>query len=254
MNKSTFKHIIVALFLFATCFNQLTASEFMDSSPASKPIGLGIRLGITSSSVGMNTKDIYPDLKKGITEWGAGFEVGAVVNLNIKNFFTLQPGFFFQNKSYNSTLINMNSANQKLENALGHSRFYYFQIPVLCSFRFNITNELKWNVDFGPYFAFGIGGDTKYESFSTEINNGNAIIESRDYKYDYFGDSNSYNVRMKSFDWGFKIGTGLTFLQHYSLSVYYNIGCKNVANNHQSFLKDPSAKNKQWSFTLGYDF
>lgn len=231
------------------------SADFMDTTSPKRIITAGVRLGITNSTQGMNLEQTYANIKQANIDWGTGFELGAVVNLNIRNYFTLQPGFFFQNKSYDVTLIESNFNAGELTNSFEHSRFYYFQIPILASFRFNLSNDIQWTADFGPYFGFGLGGNTKVETYSTKVSDtGVSSIEYYDYKHDFFGDSDGKNILMKNFDWGFKMGSSLIFKKHYSFGVYYNAGCKNVANDHPGFVKSPTAKNKQWTFTLGYDF
>lgn len=182
------RDIIRTIFIFISIFSTSLftyADDFVDYDAPRKMVSVGVRLGVNTSSVGINFDDIYGDMKHFNNDWHAGFDAGAVVNLNIRNYFTLQPGFFFQNKSYNSTLITANFDEGKLKNSFHHSRYYYFQIPILASFRFNISHGLKWLVDVGPYFAFGLGGDTKVETYSTEIKeDGSSVINRAEYKHD----------------------------------------------------------------------
>src|SRR5574344_2244478 len=152
------KKILISLFILGIMIPSVKAADFLDTSAPRRQITVGVRAGINTSSQGINFEKIFSNIKSANTDWRAGFDVGAVVNLGIKNYFTLQPGFFFVNKSYNSNLVKLGTTNvtlTMLSNQFEHSRFYYFQVPILASFRFNLTNDLKWLVDFGPYIALG---------------------------------------------------------------------------------------------------
>lgn len=247
------KILLLVMLVVGSFCSTAYASDFIDTSNADKQIGIGVRFGINSSSLTNNFRSVYPSVNKCLTEWGTGFETGLVVNLNIKNFFTIQPGFLFQNKSLDYTLINSDASNGTLANMFAHSRYYYFQVPILASFRFNLGDDLKLLAEAGPYFGFGLGGDTKYEQISTVIGEGKSELRYLNYKRNFFGKSDGVTVSHNKFDWGFKFGVGVLFREHYSFTIYYNAGCKNIANN-SVFSVNPVNKTKEWSFTLGYDF
>lgn len=236
----------------------VSASDFIDTQKSRSPITLGIRFGITNSKQGMNFDEIYSNTRKCHTEWGTGFDLGAVVNLNIRNFFSLQPGFIFQNRSFDYTVISADYATGSLSDKFGHTRYYYFQLPVMMCFNFDLSHDFRWSLEAGPYFGFGLGGDNKIESISSTVSStetgGTDKIEYINYKSDFFGDGDGRIVGIKKFDWGLKFGTGFTFRKHYYLGVHYSAGCKNVANDNDAFRKKPSAKNKQWSISVGYEF
>ena len=236
------------------CGMAVKADDFMDKGASRSFIEFGVRLGINSSTQKINHKDIYSDTQRAFTEWKTGFEVGAVIDLNIRDYFALQPGFFFQNKSYDYTVLSANFGNGTMEQMLGHTRFYYFQIPVRASLRFNLSHDFRWHIDFGPYFAFGLGGDNEMEVFKAYINEGNGMIERKNYKEKFFGDGDGNIVGMKTFDWGAKLGTAFTFKRHYSLGIHYNWGFKNIANSNIKHLKKASAYNREWVVSLGYNF
>ena len=229
----------------------LYSADFIDSSAPSQLVGIGLRRGINKSSTGINYHNIFSDLEIGTKSWETGFDAGAVVNLNLREFFTIQPGFFFQNKSFDSMLVMSVPSSTSFACRMTHSRYYYFSIPVMMSFRFNLSNNLKLLTEVGPYFSFGMGGDTDFKEYASIDQTGNI---SQQFTVDYFGDSNMKYVQMKKYDWGFKMGVGLMLWNRYSFGIYYNAGCRNIANDNDAYMHRASAKNKQWTFTLGYDF
>lgn len=248
------KVVVLSVIALSTCVTAVEADDFMDKGASRSFIEFGVRFGINSSSQKINHKDIYSDIQRAFTEWKTGFEIGAVIDLNIKDYLVLQPGLFFQNKSYDYTVLSANFGSGEMTQMLGHTRFYYFQIPVLVSLRFNLSHDFRWHVDFGPYFAFGLGGDNEMEVFSARINEGDGMILRKDYKEKFFGDGDKQIVGMEAFDWGMKLGTAFTFKRHYSLGIHYNHGFRNIAKSNINHLKKASAYNREWVVSLGYNF
>lgn len=220
-----------------TTASSLSAQNFLSAEPAEQAFSLGVRIGVNSSNRTFGN-EYFKKWNK--NSWGTGFEAGVVANLNMRDYFTLQPGFFFQSRSgnfsYAQDYIGDNN-EPKVFTQLGHYRYYSFVIPVMASFHFNISHSLRWTVEGGPYAQFRISG------------NDNDKITVIDSKADITSPSFSTYAKPAGFDFGLKIGTGLTFKRHYSFNVHYLAGGRKA-------WKSPHAggHNKAWSFTLGYDF
>jgi len=216
-------------------------APFLDTSDAEQPFQLGIRVGINSSNQ-TNGSDL---LTSNVDSWGIGFEAGAVFDINIRDFFTLQPGIFFsiRNNKYCHSIISYDHEMAMLSTISneGKTRHTTFTIPVLASFRFNLSDELRWQVDAGPYFEFGLGGYDKGNFL--QMSNPQAGNN----RYSMFNNA-YYDIRRK-FDWGLKVGTGLRFKEHYYAGVHYEAGFCRVYKS-----KEAGGHNKGWMFTLGYDF
>lgn len=239
---SAFVLVIVAAVPF-----QGRAAEFVDRDAPASLLNLGVRLGITSSNVSTDIPGVGDNSE---FSWKRGFNAGAVVDLNFRNYFSIQPGFFFENRSYNYLLVEHDPSQNLLKNELGHTRSYSFTVPVLAAFHFNLSDKFRWSVEAGPYFQFGIGdGKDEVEQISVSAPEGaSGSYVHTSGKRDYYGDG---NWQHRSFDWGLKIGTGLRFLDHYVFNIHYQRGFRNVSANHNNNWE---MHNKCWTFTLGYDF
>ncbi len=218
-----FKIILSTLFL--TVSSASFASDFFDTSKPETPFGLGVRIGINASN---QTRSSY-NLASSLDGWGTGFTAGALFDLNIKNYLTIQPGFFFESRSNNYSYIYNTQNNSKTE--FGHTRHYSFKIPILASLRFNPANSIRLHLDFGPYFSYGFAGS----------DNGSVINE---YSFDdgYFDNRNK-------FDFGLKFGVGFKFMKHYYIGAHYQAGLLDVWKDNNL-----SGKHKAWTLSLGYDF
>lgn len=238
---------LIALFSLAFPCNKAAAQS------SSLPMTLGVRLGVNSANQGINLNELFSDVKKGNTEWRTGIDIGVVADLSLGRYIALQPGFFYQNHSYDYVVASANFDKRTLSESFGHARFYSFQVPMLVSFRLPMGNKIQWQIDAGPYLSFGIGGNNEIESYQSSITDGGAIAM-KQYKTGFYDDSNGDIVGNKKFDWGFKLGSGILYRSHYYFGIHYSAGCRNVGKAHSAFLAKPSVKNKSWDFSIGYNF
>ena len=223
----------------------VSAADFMETGMPDKTVGIGLRFGINTT--GQKTKlGSYSD-NVSINN-GTGFTVGAVVDLNVRRYFSVQPGIFFENRSFDYTVVRHSSADRTLQNNLGHTRSYSFTIPVLASFRFNLSENVQWNVEVGPYFAFGIGGGDNMDDIITKVpaDGTSGIYNHEYYDRDFYGDA---TWQHRKFDWGSKIGTGIRVKERYSFNIHYMCGFKDLSAD-----KNWTMKNRSWTFSVGYGF
>ncbi|MCM1437216.1 MAG: PorT family protein [Prevotella sp.] len=234
-----FRASFVLIFLCLLGFNAKGA-DFIDTSIPDEPFNLGVRIGINTSNRTLN-KDIFDRWNK--NSWGTGFDLGVVADINIRNYIALQPGLFFQTRSGDFTYVNSVTSTaaalparvQSVKSEMvqyGHCRSYSFYIPVLCSVRFNLSDDVRWSVDLGPYMAFTLKNDFDKAMYIPDTLN-----------------PQFHEVKPAGVDVGAKMGMGLNIKEHYYIGIHYLAGGL-------SPWKDSNlgGKNKAWSFTVGYDF
>lgn len=240
MNKIYTRVVVLVAAVSSILSVKAQTTDFFDTSEPEKSFQLGVRAGVNMA----NQTHSGQNLTSNIDSWGTGFDAGLVFDLNIKNFFTLQPGLFFdiRNNKYCHSLMQYNAEDSRivLTSNEGKTRHTTLTMPVMASFRFNLSDNIRWHVDLGPYFQFGIGGYDKGELCKL----GNEQTPTRYGIYD----NGYYDIRNK-FDWGLKIGTAVQVYDHYYLGIHYQGGfCKTYK------MKEYGGHNKTWMFTLGYDF
>lgn len=234
MKKILFALIAILGFGSST---SLKAQPFFDTSDAETFLSFGARLGFNTSNRSFPSANYSNRILN--TSWGLGFNVGAVANLNFKEYLTLQPGFFFETR--NSSLVNYaelpNPISGKIDEvyvAKDTQKSCKFTIPIMGIVKFNISDRVKWDVELGPYFQFNLkenGSQSDVRLFAW--GNGGYV---------------EYFAHPRSFDVGLKMGTGLNIYDHYYVGVHYMAGLCNA-------WKIPEGgKNKSWMFTIGYDF
>lgn len=112
---------------------------------------------------------------------------------------------------------------------------YYFQIPVLGAYRFNLTNRLNLVAKVGPYFAFGFAGKVHAEGSG----GGSSFSESAGVFSDEVGG--------KRFDVGFDLGVDLEF-RRFVVGAEYEIGITPLVD------EDAQVRNSAIYVTVGYKF
>ncbi len=224
---------ILAIAIIANAFSLQAQSrgKFLDTRTPRKFLNIGVRFGINQSGKNWTNTER-------MNTWKTGFRVGVVANLNFSNFLSLQPGFFFNNKSYDSVVLSDASWMKE------HSRFYTFSIPFQVQFHFNIARNFRWNVGVAPVLTLGLGGNT------TQSANGKNLA-----KYSYFGNtSNANEWKNRYTDFGFEFSTGFTIAKHYEIGINYTCGCLNTISDPENLVPYVKARNKEWSLFIGYNF
>lgn len=219
--------ILMSLLLTAVTATAAHA-QFFDTSRPATFFRLGLRAGLNMSNVSAGG----PSFDWNHNSWGTGFEAGIVADIAVREWFAIQPGFFYQSRSNTYTHITGSGPDQNI--SVGHTLYYAFYIPVMFQARFNITERLRWSLEAGPYLSLGLGHN----------DNGLIVVPAPQRPFDY-----GYFDRHKKNVWGMKMGAGLELDEHYYLGIHYMGGFGNA-------WKTVGIKghNKAWTFTLGYNF
>ena len=228
---------IIGIQQISAQFVEDTNKKFNISSITNGEITFGVRSGLNFASLSLSEDD--DDLK---SESRFSYSFGLIADIPVTQNIYIQPGLFLTNKGHKYTY--------KEEDYYGEYKgeitieLPYIQIPILASYRHNISNDLKWNIDFGPYLSYGIGsGKVKYK----ETYDGETETESED----AFGDGDD-NFGINRFDAGLCFGTGVTFNKAY-IGIQYELGLSDITNK-DAWDKDFSAKTRNFSINIGYNF
>lgn len=229
------KRILLTLTVAAAAIMPASAEDFFSTDDPKQLFTFGARIGVNTSN--RTISDSYFGIWNQ-NSWGTGFDLGVVADLNIKNFISIQPGFFYESRSgsfaYESTAFN-EEGKPWIKPQLGKGRMYLFTIPVVASFHFNILDELRWNVDCGPYLQIKLRStfDNKFEYPEASPTGMPEYIP---------------GARTAKCDFGLKIGTGFDIFENYYIGVHYLAGFLHAWNPGKL-----GGHNKAWMFTIGYN-
>lgn len=208
-------------------------------------ITFGVRAGMNIS----NISGEYGPKSKLNLDSRIGFQVGAIVDLPITNGFYIQPGLFITTRGAKKKTTERDE--EYTYKSTDKYNPIYLQIPVLASFRTDISQSVKVQVNVGPYFSLGLGGKQKSEyeetGLSTEKEEMPFFGKSTD-KEEHFG--------AKRFDLGLSFGAGVTIKEHYYVGIQYDLGLMNMAIHDREYGWGDKAKfhNGNFAIQLGYNF
>lgn len=230
----------VLLLLATMMVAGVSAKDFFSTEEADKVMTIGAHFGINTSNRTISKK-VFDEWNS--NSWGTGIDVGVTVDLNLRDWFSIQPGFFFDTRSgnyaYSSTVI-LSEEELDYVTQFGHGRSYNFIIPIMAAGHFNFSDDVRWNVEVGPYLQICL-----HDSFNDKIIYPKAnVVQSPDVL-----PAGWAGVKGRTLDFGFKFGTSLTILDHYNVGVHYLAGCLDVWKG-----KNLGGRNKQWCFSVGYLF
>lgn len=230
------KKIIAGLTMTLATILPASAVEFFSTAETETIFDLGLRVGINTSN--RTISDSFAS-KWNQNSWGTGFDAGVVCDVNFRDFISIQPGFFYESRSgafaYQNT--DYNDAGEALTiTQVGRGREYLFTVPIVASFHFNLANNLRWNVDFGPYVQFKLKS-----TFDNKFSYPEATS--------FGGISYYHDVKTSKCDVGLKMGTGVDIYRHYYVGVHYLAGLLNPWNPGRL-----GGHNKEWMFSVGYTF
>lgn len=127
---------------------------------------------------------------------------------------------------------------------------YYLELPIHIGYKYNLNEDFSLFGEFGPYFAFGLGGKHKVTELDFDYEGNETYNE---YSYNTF-DS------MKRFDAGLGFRIGAEFKQKYTISLGYDFGLVNTWKGNSENAEDDgldltsSCKNKNFTISIGYKF
>lgn len=174
-----------------------------------------------------------------------GFHVGTMFDIPITNGFYIQPEILFTTRGAKGNYW-YEDGSTTVENT-ETCRAMYIQIPLLASFRADLTSSVNLQLHAGPYFSFGVGGTVSAEA---KVQGGTVIVE-----YPYFGKSTMTedHLGIKRFDMGLSCGVGVTVKQHYYIGLQYDLGLMNGAIQ-EEWGGDTKIYNRCFSIQVGYHF
>lgn len=236
--------MLAVLLLAGTTATSAQELREMFGADAKGKVSYGIRAGLNVSDI---VGEYGPDADDRLDmNSRVGFHIGGVVDIPITNGFYVQPGL---------SLTTRGAKEKSTYREAGYSeetstryRPMYLQIPVLASFRADVSESVNVQVNVGPHFAFGLGGKCKDTYCDSD-----GLSESQ--KYPFFDESTANEARFgaKRFDFGLSFGAGVILRKHYYVGIVYDLGLVNMAID-KEWGKEAKFHNRNFSIQLGYNF
>ncbi len=251
------KKILLLTFVFLTAITSRAENntKFVDVSPASRLVSVGIHLADGISTIRQNYPSQIGTVGSFTLTPGNSFAVGVSAVMNINNFLGIGTSvdFSINNYYYSLTLLNENGQTGTLTSMYTSNRYTSLDIPIYAQLGFNIGSKVRWINRVGIYYSRGLGGYTDNSTYRSATNElGQSYVTHTSHNTDYFNADDGLLNRIIAYDYGIHISTGLTIARHYHVGVQLNTGMKNIAKNFGVF--DTKARTLNALVKVGYVF
>ena len=216
------KKIMLIIAVVALSISASAQTKYWDSSRPEHRFTFGVRAGI-------NTSKQYAINDQSDHENRLGFHAGLTADINIVRSFSVNTGVMYIQRGWKTDYSDNRGSVEKKDNAA------YLEIPVLASYRVNLSDQVQFQLNIGPYFAFGVSGKQKVT---------NTFPNGDNYDIDSF-DSDEGG---KKFDCGIVLGAAATY-KHCYIGISYERGLTNVSK-----VAESNFQNGCIALTLGYNF
>jgi hypothetical protein len=180
-------------------------------------VKFGAKVGLNLSTMTLKNSGIAMDPKALV-----GFHVGVISEIPLTENFVLQPALLYSSKGSKYSFV-----GEEVSISPG-----FIELPVNAAYKFDIGN-MKFFLNAGPYFAYGISGKIKSGGSSESIK---------------FGSDD--NADMKPFDVGVNFGAGLE-ITNFFISLNYELGLTNLVPGSSD---GSEAKSRVFGISVGYFF
>lgn len=230
-----------------------TGQTFMDYGPASRFLELTVQGLAGGSTASQNYHKIYKRIQNHNVNMGNSFGLGARGVFGIRDYLGFGTSVNVMLNRYNIDMAIVGADNSSMSAVFVNNTTWTVNIPVFISFRFNVAHSVRWNVDGGFYYAYGIGGRQKQKIYRAEINEVDELVPEIEYistPY-YHSRRTLFNVFNRG-DIGLHIGSSLNFGPHLMVGFQTQYGFKNSARANGT--DKPSVHNINIHGVIGYRF
>lgn len=203
-------------------------SSFWDGTKSDEEISLTVQAGLNVSK--FTHVDRWDKMK-------VGANIGVMAEKPIFNSLSVKAGLFYTMKG----AVGKNDAGfgGTLTTTFSPT---YLEFPVLASYRYEQGDNLRFQFDFGPYFAVGLHGKDVKE------NSGNGSY-SKPSKVEYKLFSGK-DAQLKRVDFGFRFGPEVVWKDKFSAGLAYEFSVISISKN----MGNGKIGNGNMMINLGYKF
>ena len=189
------------------------------------------------SQISWNAKagvNISNTINSGDVDFKPGYQFGVGMDYYFNNHWGIQPSLMLISKGYKikgdyPPFINK---SEQLKSYDITDNKVYVELPLLLTYRFNVSEKLKLIFSGGGYIAYGITGKFK---------NTNTLLDGSKRK----DKVDSFSAGVEKFDTGLAAGAALEYNDKYSIGLSSDFGLKST---------QARFKNRTYGLSFGYRF
>lgn len=205
-------------------------------------------------SVTQNYRGCFPAIREFSLSMGISGGFGARADIAFRDFLALGIGADLLFNAYKTNFTVANDDGSSMSNVFLNNHFTTLNFPVVMSVRFNVGPQVRWIVDGGIYYAYGIGGKQKQSIYKASINQaGQLVTDMVSTQPPYYTNPGCFINSFNRSDFGLHIGTGFLLRRHLSAGVRLQLGLKRQARTYEA-VTVPDIHNFSLMAVVGYRF
>lgn len=251
MNRSNI--LLCGILLCLTFAGRLHAADFVDFSKSTRLIEVDVHALGGTASVSQNYVGMFPQIQNLNVDMGSSLGIGARAVFGIRNYLGFGTMLDLMSNAYNMDMSVMGADGASMSAVFLKNRFYSLNIPVFVSFRFNPAPTVRWEIDAGLYYAYGLGGTQRQRIFRASVNAVEELVpQIESVKTGYFDSSATFINGFERGDYGIHLATCLSFGRHFLVGARFQHGIRNASR--QLGIKNPTIRNRYLQAVIGYRF
>lgn len=219
--------LIVALMATAAA----GAVPFINHGKPVDLLNLNVHVMVGGAEVTQNFMSTYPEISELDMSMGTSLGFGATAEISFTDFLGLGVQTNVVINNYRTNLAVANDDGQSMSSVFIKNHYYTLNFPVYFTTRFNLGSMVRWNVDAGLYYSYGLGGNSKATIFNAQKNDLGQLTQtvSRQ-KADYYNSDRAFLTSSYRSDIGLHLATGFLIARKVHLGLSFQIGFKNVSH------------------------
>ena len=186
-----------------------------------------------NAKAGINISNI---INFGDVDFKPGYQVGVGMDYYFNDHWGVQPSLLLISKGFKDKgdyyFPPFIENSEKLKSYDITDNKVYVELPLLLTYRFNVSEKLKLIFSGGGYIAYGITGKFK---------NTNTLLDGSKRK----DKVDSFSAGVEKFDTGLAAGATLEYKEKYSIGISSDFGLQSTQS---------TFKNRTYGLTFGYRF
>lgn len=246
---------IFAVMALLSALSGLRASTpFVCHGAPDKFLDLEVHALIGGSTVIQNYGSCFPQVSELDVNQGFATGVGAAAQFGFTDFIYMGVEANLLVNNYRMSLAVADDNATSITNCFLKNRYYTANFPVYVSLKFNLGQTVRWNVDAGVYYTYGLSGRSSVTLYSARVNPlGQLITTVTGSKENYYNSPDAFICSSYRGDIGLHLATGFTIKRHVSVGFRTQIGIKNQAHAYNA-ITTPQVHNVNFLCVVGYHF
>lgn len=225
----------------------------LDMSPATRLVEVDVHAQGGFSTITQNYRKSFPQIQNLNVNAGAAVGFGARAVFGLRQYLGFGTAIDFTVNNYNIDITVLGSDKSSMSAIFLDNRYYRVTIPVFMSLRIQVDRIVRWNIDAGLFYSYGLAGHQKQLIYRADINEMEELVpQIINVKTDYYHSDDTFISRFNRGDIGIHLSTSLNFGKHLIVGAKMQYGLKNASQ--KTGVTVPRVNNIDFAGTVGYRF